>query len=53
MKPLPVILVPVLLATVSFAIDMGYVAAPRSDLQNSADSAALAGAPVRVRRYGR
>ncbi|HVS34788.1 MAG TPA: pilus assembly protein TadG-related protein, partial [Gemmataceae bacterium] len=42
--PLAAILLIPLLALTAFAVDMGYIVLIQSDLQNAADSAALAGA---------
>ena len=41
--PLTVILLAVLLAMVAFSVDLGYILVARSEAQNDADSAALAG----------
>ena len=38
------VLMAVLLGMVAFAVDIGYIAVARAELQNGADAAALAGA---------
>src|ERR687883_686916 len=42
--PLTALLATVLVGMVAFSVDVGYIAVARNELQNAADSAALAGA---------
>lgn len=46
MAPFAALMLVFLLGMVAFAIDMGYIVVTRTDLQNAADAAALAGASV-------
>ena len=46
--PVMALMLPVLIGSAAFAIDLAYVHVVRNELQNDADAAALAGAPALV-----
>src|SRR5436190_20070435 len=49
--PLAALLIIPLVAMVAFAVDLGYIIQVRTDLQNTADAAALAGAQQSMEPY--